>query len=209
MVKVAVIEDHPDFRMGLKHLINASKGYECTGTYEQAESGLFSMTGLEQVLLLDINLPGMSGVEAIPLLKARFPELRILMLTVFEDDETITEAILSGADGYLLKKSAPAQIINAIDECLTGGSPMTPAVAKRVLNLFKKFVPFQKEDFQLTKREVEILQLMVSGLNNTNIAENLFISLETVRNHVRHIYEKMHVHSKSQAVVKAIREGLI
>jgi len=209
MIKVAIIEDHPDFRMGLSHLINASEGYECIGSYEQAELGIQYLTGNEQVLLLDINLPGMSGVEALPVLKAKFPDLRILMLTVFDDDETIMEAILSGADGYLLKKSSPGSILTALEETVQGGSPMTPAIAKRVLNLFKKYVPLKKENFQLTQREKEILQLMVSGLNNKHIAEKLFISLQTVRNHVRHIYEKMHVHSKSQAVVKAIREGLV
>jgi len=209
MIRVAVIEDYPDYRKGLSYLINASEGFKCVGVYEESETAIQSMTGIEDVLLLDINLPGISGVEALPLLKTKFPELRILMLTVLEDDQTIMEAILSGADGYLLKKSQPERILSSLKETFEGGSPMTPAIAKRVLNLFKKFVPTQKEDFLLTQRENEILLLMVDGLNNQHIAQKLFISFQTVRNHVRHIYDKLHVHSKSQAVVKAIREGLV
>jgi len=208
MVNVAIIEDHSEFRIGLSHLIRIAEDFSCVGSYESVELGIELIADNVDILLLDINLPGMSGVEALPILKAKHPNLKILMLTVFDDDETIMEAILAGADGYLLKKSSPSKILSALKESMTGGSPMTPHIAKRVLTIFKKYVPSQKEDFMLTKRETEILQLMVKGLNNKHIAEKLFISIQTVRNHIRHIYEKLHVHSKSQAVVKAIREGL-
>ena len=151
----------------------------------------------------------MSGIEAIPLIKKKFPNLKIIMLTILDDDNTIMEAILSGADGYLLKKTPPIQILASLRECINGGSPMTPSIAKKVLMLFKKYIPNQQDDYSLTARELEILNLLVEGMSNASIAKRLFISIQTVRNHIRHIYEKLQVHSKSQAVVKAIREGLV
>lgn len=209
MIHVSIIEDHPDFRKGLDYLLEASEGFECVDTFYSAEDALENLSGDEDVILLDINLPQISGVEAIPKIKHLFPKVRIIMLTILDDDQTIMEAILAGADGYLLKKSSPAKILSSIKECDGGGSPMTASIAKKVLTLFKKYVPVKNIEFFLTKRENEILHLLVEGMDNYNIAEKLFISVQTVRNHIRHIYEKLQVHSKSQAVVKAIREGLV
>jgi DNA-binding NarL/FixJ family response regulator len=209
MIKVSIIEDHRDFREGLSYLINASEGFECVDTFVSAEDGIAGLTGREDVLLLDINLPELSGIEAIPLIRKSFPELKIIMLTMFDDDNYIMQAILAGADGYLLKKTAPPQILNSLKDCMEGGSPMTPGIANKVLSLFKKHITPKSDDFSLTQRETEILQLLVDGWENQAIAGKLFISLQTVRNHIRHIYEKLQVHSKSQAVVKAIREGLV
>lgn len=209
MIQVSVIEDHLDFRDGLSYLLDASDGFECVGTYISAEDGLSNISGLEDVLLLDINLPEMSGVEAIPLIKNKYPNIKIIMLTIFDDDDTIMEAILAGADGYLLKKTAPPQILISIKECINGGSPMTASIAKRVLTLFKKHIPVKNKDFYLTPRELEILNLLVEGFSNNAVAKKLYISVQTVRNHIRNIYNKLQVHSKSQAVVMAIREGLV
>jgi len=209
MIHVSIIEDHPDFRKGLAYLLDASEGFECIDTFYSAEDALDNLSGDEDMILLDINLPQISGIEAIPKIKILFPELRIIMLTILDDDHTIMEAILAGADGYLLKKSSPTKILNSIKECDGGGSPMTASIAKKVLTIFKKYVPVQNEDFSLTKREKEVLNLLVEGTDNHNIAEVLFISIQTVRNHIRHIYKKLQVHSKTQAVVKAIREGLV
>lgn len=209
MIKVSIIEDHRDFRQGLAYLLSASEGFECIDTFANAEEGIEGISGKEDVVLLDINLPKQSGIEAIPQIKERFPELKIIMLTVFDDDDSVVNAILAGADGYLLKKTAPPQLLSSLKDCLEGGSPMTPSIAKKVLSLFKKHVTVKNDAFQLTQRETEILNLLVDGFDNQVIAEKLFISIETVRNHIRHIYDKLQVHTKSQAVVKAIREGLV
>ena len=209
MINVSIIEDHNDFRKGLSSLLDASEGFMCIDTFISAEDGVENLSGKEKLLLLDINLPNMSGIEAIPLIKTKFPDLKIVMLTIFDDDNTIMEAILAGADGYLLKKTPPIQILASLKECINGGSPMTPSIAKKVLTLFKKYIPVKNDDFSLTPRELEILNLLVEGQSNLEIANDLFISKQTVRNHIRHIYKKLQVHSKSQAVVKAIREGLV
>ncbi len=209
MIKASIIEDHHSFRQGLAYLISASEGFECVDTFVSAEDGIEGLSGVEDVLLLDINLPNMSGIEAIPFIKAKFPDVKIIMLTVFDDDDNVMKAILAGADGYLLKKTAPPLILSSLQECMNGGSPMTPSIAKNVLTLFKKHIPQKDEDFLLTLREQEILHLLVEGLGNQSIADKLFISVQTVRNHIRHIYEKLQVHTKSQAVVKAIRKGLV
>jgi len=209
LIKVSIIEDHRDLRQGLAYLISASEGFECVDTFASAEEGIEGLSGKEDVILLDINLPNLSGIEAIPQIKERFPGLKIIMLTIIDDDDSIVNAILAGADGYLLKKTAPPLLLSSLKECLEGGSPMTASIAKKVLSLFKKHVPAKNNVFPLTQRETEILNLLVEGFNNKAIADKLFISIETVRNHIRHIYEKLQVHTKSQAVVKAIREGLV
>ncbi|MDL1894440.1 response regulator transcription factor, partial [Sphingobacteriales bacterium CHB3] len=160
-------------------------------------------------LLLDIHLPGRSGTEGIAELKHLMPSAYIIMLTVFDDDENVFRAIVNGADGYILKKTPPTQVLSAIQDAAAGGTPMTPYIARRVIELFKHFAPSGKENYSLTKRESEILQQLVLGLDSREIGDKLFISPETVRNHIKHIYEKLHVHSKSQAVAKAIKQGLV
>lgn len=209
MIKVSIIEDHSDFLKSLVYLLNATDGFVCVDSFVSAEDGIANLTGKEDVLLLDINLPSLSGIEAIPIIKNKFPQLKIIMLTIFDDDNNILEAILAGADGYLLKNTSPSKILTALDESISGGSPMTASIAKKVLTLFKHYIPVKSENISLTNRETEILKLLVEGLDNATISENLFISIQTVRNHIRNIYEKLHVHSKSQAVVKAIKERII
>jgi len=209
MIKVSIIEDHADFRNSLADLLIAADGFEFVDSFVSAEDGIENLSGKEEVLLLDINLPKLTGIEAIPIIKNKFPQLKIIMLTIFDDDNNIMEAILTGADGYLLKNTSPSKILTALEECMNGGSPMTASIAKKVLTLFKNYIPVKNKNISLTKRETEVLNLLVDGLDNSIIAEKLFISIQTVRNHIRNIYEKLHVHSKSQAVVKAIRERII
>ncbi len=209
MIKVTIIEDHPDFREGLAHLLNATEGFECIGAFGKAEDGILNLNKETNVILLDIGLPGISGIEAIPEIKAKLSDVKIIMLTVFDDDDNILKAIMAGADGYLLKKSSPIKILSALEEAITDGSPITASIAKKIVTLFRSYAPTKTEDFYLSERELEVLELIVNGCENQEIADSLFISIQTVRNHIRHIYEKLHVHSKSQAVAKAIKEGIV
>lgn len=208
-IKVAIIEDHAEFRNSIAYILKSTEGFECTGDFYSVEAALKGLKESE-VILLDIKLPGISGIEGIPKLKDIFPDVKIIMLTVFDDNNNIFEAILQGADGYLLKKTQPLRILDAIRDASEGGSPMTPYIAKKVLDFFKKKV---SQDgvikSPLSEREREILALIVIGLNNQEISERLFISIQTVRNHIRHIYEKLHVHSKTQAILKAIQTKIV
>lgn len=207
-IRVAIIEDHDDFREGLVHVLNFTEGFTCAGSFSSVEDAAADLPEAD-VLLLDIHLPGKSGTEGIAELKRLMPSAYIIMLTVFDDDENVFRAIVNGADGYILKKTPPAQVLSAIQDAAAGGTPMTPYIARRVIELFKHFAPSGKENYSLTKRESEILQQLVLGLDSREIGDKLFISPETVRNHIKHIYEKLHVHSKSQAVAKAIKQGLV
>jgi len=207
-IKVTIIEDHSEFREGLVHLLNITPGFNVTGKFSAVEPALEKMVDAD-IVLLDIGLPGLSGVEGIPLIKEKFPSAKIIMVSVFDDDDHVFKAILAGADGYILKKTPPVKLLQSIEDAYEGGTPLTPAVAKKALSVFKKFVPVRAEENNLSDREIEVLNLITEGLENDEIAEQLFISIDTVRNHIRHIYQKLHVHSKTQAVVKALREGIV
>lgn len=207
-IKVTIIEDHVEFRESVFYLLQGTEGYKCVGTYGSVEEALAKMPQAD-IILLDIHLPNMSGIQAIPLIKKKIPNAKIVILTVFDDDRHVFDALVAGADGYLLKKTAPVRLLQAIEDAANGGSPMTPSIAKQTIELFRDHVPPKKEDPGLTERELEILQLLVDGYNNEQIAEKLSISWQTVRNHIRHIYEKLHVHSKSDALVKAIKQGIV
>lgn len=207
-INVVIIEDHKEFRESIAFILSTTEGFNCTGKYSSVEEALEKMQSAD-VILLDINLPGMSGIEGIDKLKQNFPEVNIIILTVFEDDKNVFRSILAGADGYLLKKSAPLRIIQAIEDAYEGGSPMTPIIARKAINLFKNHIPQNNNKDNLSDREREILVLIVDGMSNDEISNRLFISFQTVRNHIRHIYQKLHVHSKSQAVAKAIKEGIM
>ena len=206
-IPVGIIEDHKDFRQSLCFLLASSGEFEVAWAFESAESALKRSTDVS-VILLDINLPQMSGIDAIIPLKTKHPASHIVMLTILEDDTNVVKAIQNGADGYVLKKTSPPRIMEAIRQVHEGGSPLTPSVAKQLLGIFKSISPPAGSDYNLTSREKEILNLLVGGFSTGLIAGTLFISEETVRNHFRHIYEKLQVHTKSQAVAKAIREHL-
>jgi DNA-binding NarL/FixJ family response regulator len=209
-VNVAIIEDRREIRDGLTMLIDGTEGFHCTGSYRSMEEAL-SKIGSEvpDVVLCDIGLPGMSGIEGMQILKERFPNLLLLMLTVYDDDERIFDALCAGACGYLLKKTPPARLLEALTDAVNGGSPMSPEVARRVITLFRDIRPPERADYQLTPHEVRILKLLVEGHNYKTAAFELNVSINTISFHMRHIYEKLQVHSKSEAVAKALRDRLV
>jgi DNA-binding NarL/FixJ family response regulator len=209
-IKVAIIEDRREIREGLATLIQFTEGYTCVGRFYSMEEALQQINANPpDVALLDIGLPGMSGLEGIVILKERYPKLLILMLTVYDDDERIFHAMCAGACGYLLKKTPPARLLDSIREAAAGGAPMSPEVARRVVALFRQFAPPKNVDYQLTAHETRLLKLLVEGYNFKTVAAKLGVSVNTISFHMRHIYEKLQVHSKSEAVAKALRQGLV
>ena len=166
-------------------------------------------TNLPDVVLADIGLPGMNGIEGVRLLKQRHPSLTLLMLTVYEDDERIFDALCAGACGYLVKKTPPARLLESIREAIDGGAPMSPEIARRVVSLFRQIRPPDEVDYHLTPHELRLLKLLVEGHNYKTAAAELGVTFNTVCFHIKQIYEKMQVHSKSEAVVKALRNRLI
>lgn len=209
VTKVAVVEDMREIREALGRLINNSDCCRCTGIYGSMEEALEKIPhNPPDVVLCDIGLPGMSGIEGIRLLKERRPELLILMLTVYDDNERIFDALCAGACGYLLKKTPAPKLIESLKEAVAGGSPMSPEAARRVINLFREVRPPKLADYDLTPHEVRLLKLLVEGHNYKSAAVELGVTVHAVKFHLRHIYEKLQVHSKSEAVAKALRHGL-
>ncbi len=212
MIKVVVVEDNDTIREGLKILIDGTEGYKCEAVYSQCEDMLKELKSLNSdVLLMDLGLPGMSGIEGIKESKNIIPDLIILVLTIYEENDLIFDALCAGACGYLVKKTPPSKLLEAINEAYQGGAPMSSHIARKVIDFFQVKKPSSsgKSKNILTPREKEILTGLVDGDSFKAIADSLFISIETVRFHFRNIYKKLHVHSKSEAVVKAIKEGLI
>lgn len=209
-IKVALVEDDGSTREGLRLLIHGSPGFQITGAFESVEDALPAL-GLQtpDVLLMDINLPGMSGREGVRVIKERWPSIEVLILSVYGEQESVFESICNGAAGYLLKKTPPARLLEAIQEAREGGSPMSPEIARKVVALFRKTPRPEPMDQALTPRELQLLALLAEGHGYAEAAELLGISENTVRNYIRSIYEKLHVHSKSEAVSKALRQGLI
>jgi len=209
-VRVGLIEDQREFREGLAFLIDGTDGYRCRQRFGSMEEAIRALEGERpDVVLVDIGLPGMSGIDGIQLIKARFPDLPVLMLTVYNDDERIFAAMCAGACGYLLKKTPKARILECINEVLDGGAPMSPEVARRVIELFRRFRPARDANHGLTRQEMRLLALLGEGHHYKTAAAELGITINTVSSHMRHIYEKLQVHSKSEAVAKALRQGLI
>lgn len=207
-LKVAVIEDEKEVRAGLSYILNHTDGFRCLDAFRTCEEALASLREPPDVLLCDIGLPGMSGIEGVRRLKERFPALRVIMLTVYQDDDKIFDSICAGASGYILKKAPPQKILDAIVEVFEGGAPMSAEIAVKVLDAFRRFAPQKKTDYELSRREEEILQQLIEGNSYKTTADHLNISVHTVRFHIRSIYEKLHVHSKSEAVAKALKDRL-
>jgi DNA-binding NarL/FixJ family response regulator len=209
-LKVAVFDDNKPRRELLQLLIDSSDEFVCTGAYEDCRDAVKKVSNFRpDVILMDIDMPYVNGIEGLKQIKQAFPDIRILMQTVFEDEDKIFSAILSGADGYILKKTPPAKLLEAIKDVAEGGSPMTPIVARHVLLLFNnKHQKIPKEDFDLTPRELEILSFLVEGYSYKMIADKCHISYPTVNTHITHIYEKLHVSSGTEAVAKAIEHRI-
>ena len=211
MIKVAIFEDNRSLREGLAAMIGGTPGFECVGAFPNCNNLLKNISQAKpDVILMDIEMPGINGIEAVALIKEELPEIKILMETIFDDDEKIFNSICAGAEGYILKHTTPSEIMEAITEIHEGGSPMTPSIANRVLKMVKQRPePGIKESFDLSTREKEILTCLVKGMSYKMIADTCFISIETVNVHIRNIYKKLHVHSKSEAVAKAIRGRIV
>jgi DNA-binding NarL/FixJ family response regulator len=210
VIRVAIVEDERDIRESLTFLVNGTSGYACTGSYRSMEEALDGIPRqLPDVVLSDIGLPGMSGIEGVRRLKERHPELVLLMLTVYDDDDRIFDAICAGACGYLLKKTPPARLLDSLKEAVGGGAPMSPEVARRVIALFRQIRPPERADYELTPHETRLLKLFVEGHNYKTAAAELQVSVNTVNFHVRSIYSKLQVHSRSEAVAKALLNRLV
>ncbi len=205
-INVSIVEDDNGIRESLEILINGSEGFKCLNTYKNAESALINIPKEKpDVILMDINLPGATGIECVRKLKELFPELNIIMLTVYDDSSNIFNALAAGANGYLLKRTPPMKLLEAIKEVNEGGSPMSSQIARMVVDSFRKMGESKEEQNNLTKREDEILSQLAKGYKYREIGEKLFISTETVRSHLRNIYEKLQVRSRTEAVVKYLR----
>ena len=209
VIRIMIIEDQRDVREGLKLLINGSPGFECVGAYRTVEDALIGIDrhAMPDLILTDIGLPGLSGIEGIKLFRDRLPDTAILALTIYENNDKIFNAFCAGATGYLLKNTAPARLLEALKEAVTGGSPMSPEVARRVVTLFRDFQPVSAS-YDLTPQERLLLKLLVEGHHKKTAADVMGISFHTVSFHLRNIYLKLQVHSKSEAVAKALREHL-
>jgi len=210
-ISVWLIEDHDDYRRMVYRVVSQIKGLSCTRMFGSCEEALDALRtdAPPRVILSDIGLPGMNGVAGVKEIKALAPATHVVMLTVHEDDEKVFAAVCAGASGYLLKTASVEAITQAIEDVVQGGAPMTPRVAKRVLEVFAKMAPQPKKDYRLSDREHEILVLMARGLMKKQIAGQLGISYHTVSNHLRGIYDKLQVHTHSGAVAKALRERLL
>ncbi len=211
MIKISIFDDHKDRREALKLLIGLEQEMECTGDFENC-SNLTNVLkkAVPDVVLMDIDMPGVNGIEGVKLLHQHFPDTLIIMQTVFEDDDKIFNSILAGAHGYILKKTPPEKLIEGIYEVVNGGAPMTATVAKQVLRLFKSQSGNEvKKTFDLSDREVEVLTLLVKGLSHKMVAAQLHISPFTVSNHVKKIYQKLHVNNASEAVAIAIHQRIV
>jgi DNA-binding NarL/FixJ family response regulator len=209
-IRVAIIEDERRTREGLRALIEGSGGFACVGAWGSVEEALTAVrAACPNVTLLDIGLPGMSGIEGIGPLHDRCPQTALVVLTVYEDNERVFDALCAGAGGYLLKNTPPVKLLDAIRDAVNGGAPMSSEIARRVIDLFRRYRPPEKAPHSLTPHEVRLLRLLVEGYSYKSAAAELGVSVNTVAFHVQNIYGKLQVHSKSEAVARALREHLL
>jgi DNA-binding NarL/FixJ family response regulator len=209
-IRVVVVEDDPAIREGLRLLIDGTAGYRCAATFGAVEEALRGPAPeAPDVILLDINLPGMPGSEGVAFLKERFPRCQVVMLTVYSEEDKIFESICNGACGYLLKRVPPALLLEGIAEAHRGGAPMSPQIARKVVTLFQKVRPRLQVEHDLTPQEVRLLRFLSEGHTYESAGSQLNVSVNTVRNYVRSVYDKLHVHSKSEAVATALKSGIL
>jgi len=210
LIKVVIIEDLRDIREGLAALLNGTEGYKCVGKFGSMEEALRNIgRDVPDVILSDIGLPGMDGIEGVRLIKQQYPEMTILMLSVYTDNDRIFDALCAGASGYLLKKTPPARIVESLNEALGGGAPMSPEIARKVITLFREVRPPERVDYDLTPHEQRLLKLLIDGHTKKSAATEIGVSVNTVSFHLKRVYEKLQVHSKSEAVAKALKNRII
>ena len=210
-IKVSIFEDNKHLRESLYYLINGTEGFHCAGAYADGNDLELQLKRITpDVVLMDIEMPGINGIEAVKIIKQEFPSVQVLMQTIFHDDDNIFNAICAGASGYILKTTSPAGYIEAIKDVYNGGSPMTGSIARRVLQLFQKNItPAVNHNYELTPKEKEILQQLVKGKSFKMIADAIGTTYETVRTHMKNIYAKLHVNSNTEAVSKALHEKIV
>lgn len=210
MIKILIYEDNPQLREGLSMLINGSDGYEVLAAYKNCATVVDEVEAWKpNVILMDIDMPVVNGIEGLKLIRQKNQEVKVLMLTVFDDNKNVFEALKNGANGYVLKKTPPAKLLEYITEAASGGAPMTSSIATQVLKMFSEVQIPQGEDYNLSDREKEVLQHLVNGYSYKMIAAEMFIAIDTVRSHIKKIYEKLHVNSKSEAVAKAFKDKIV
>lgn len=210
MIKVMIYEDNPQLREGLTMLIDGSDGFSVVAAFGNCNNVEEDVVAYEpDVVLMDIDMPGASGIEGLKRIRKDGNAVKVLMLTVFDDNKNVFEAIRSGANGYILKKTPPAKLLEYISEAASGGAPMTSAIATQVLKMFSIMNQTNNEDYNLSDREKEVLQYLVKGYSYKMIASEMYIAIDTVRSHIKKIYEKLHVNSKSEAVAKAFKDKLV
>ena len=206
-IRVAIVEDNKKIREGLAALIDGSEGFRCTETYETAEDALRRIPAYRpDVVLMDIQLPRMSGIECVEKLKERNSEQEIMMLTAFEDNDKVFKSLVAGASGYILKSTRPAELLEAIRDVHDGGSPMSDQIARKVVQAFRQMGTSSKETENLSERENEILSFLAKGYQDKEIADTLFLSVKTIRTHLRNIYKKLHVRSRTEAALLYLKK---
>ena len=210
MIKIVLYEDNPQLREGLSMLLNGSDGFEVVAAFKNCNNVMDEVEALQpDVVLMDIDMPGTNGIDGLKLIRQKNPDVKVLMLTVFDDNKNVFDAIRNGANGYLLKKTPPAKLLEYIQEAHSGGAPMSSSIATQVLKMFSEANTPSGDDYHLSEREKEVLQLLVNGYSYKMIASEMYISIDTVRSHIKKIYEKLHVNSKSEAVAKAFKDRLV
>jgi DNA-binding NarL/FixJ family response regulator len=210
MIKLLIYEDNPQLREGLTMLINGSDGFEVLAAFKNCNTVIDELNAWKpDVILMDIDMPGINGIEGLKKIRQVNDEVKILMLTVFDDNKNVFQAISNGASGYILKKTPPSRLLEYIAEAQSGGAPMTASIATQVLKMFSSMNNEKGEDYNLSDREKQVLQFLVEGYSYKMIAAEMFIAIDTVRSHIKKIYEKLHVNSKSEAVAKAFKDKLL
>ncbi|HNU15772.1 MAG TPA: response regulator transcription factor [Chitinophagaceae bacterium] len=210
MIKVILYEDNPQLREGLTMLIDGSDGFEILASFKNCSNVIQEVEAFNpDVILMDIDMPVVNGIEGLKLIRQYNQEVKVLMLTVFDDNKNVFEALKNGANGYVLKKTPPAKLLEYITEAASGGAPMTSSIATQVLKMFSEVQVPQGEDYNLSDREKEVLQHLVNGYSYKMIAAEMYIAIDTVRSHIKKIYEKLHVNSKSEAVAKAFKDKIV
>ena len=210
MTRIIIYEDNHPLRESIQLLLLTQQGYEIAGSFDNVNNAEEEIKQLHpDLIILDIDLPGRKGTESVAAIKEKFPLLIVVMHTVFDDDEKLFASLCAGANGYILKKTSPEKFLQYISEALQGGAPFSPSIAQKILKTFQQSTQPVPNNYQLSNREKEVLGYLIKGYTYKAIAAELFISMDTVRKHVRHIYDKLHVNSKSEAVIKAMRNKIV